>query len=81
MIFFFFNTEYHTNPIENDYFRGIIWELWRGDYSLRKKTTFNYLLIIFLAIGLVNQENHELKVDWFFTHNVFDWIKTQVWSS
>ncbi|KAI9554401.1 fibrinogen and fibronectin [Daphnia sinensis] len=29
------NGEYHLNPIENDYFRGIIWELWRGDYSLR----------------------------------------------
>ncbi|XP_046649622.1 uncharacterized protein LOC124340891 isoform X2 [Daphnia pulicaria] len=29
------NGEYHVNPIENDYFRGIIWELWRGDYSLR----------------------------------------------
>lgn len=33
-------TEYHTNPIENDYFRGIIWELWRGDYSLRNNNLF-----------------------------------------
>ena len=32
--------EYHVNPIENDYFRGIIWELWRGDYSLRKSASF-----------------------------------------
>ena len=23
-------------PTANDYFRGIIWELWRGDYSLRR---------------------------------------------
>jgi hypothetical protein len=30
------NGEYHTNPTDNDYFRGIIWELWRGDYSLRR---------------------------------------------
>lgn len=30
------NGEYHSNPTDNDYFRGIIWELWRGDYSLRK---------------------------------------------
>ena len=28
------NGEYHTNPTDNDYYRGIIWELWRGDYSL-----------------------------------------------
>lgn len=28
------NGEYHTNPVDNDYYRGIIWELWRGDYSL-----------------------------------------------
>jgi len=30
------NGEYHTVPTANDYFRGIIWELWRGDYSLRR---------------------------------------------
>lgn len=41
MVCFFFVAvvvvaEYHVNPVENDYFRGIIWELWRGDYSLRK---------------------------------------------
>lgn len=30
------NGEYHTNPVDNDYYRGIIWELWRGDYSLRR---------------------------------------------
>ncbi len=29
------NGEYHVDPRDNDYFRGIIWELWRGDYSLR----------------------------------------------
>jgi hypothetical protein len=28
------NGEYHSNPVDNDYYRGIIWELWRGDYSL-----------------------------------------------
>lgn len=44
-------TEYHLNPIENDYFRGIIWELWRGDYSLRnsiqQKGLLTHLVIIF----------------------------------
>ncbi|CAL4061335.1 unnamed protein product [Meganyctiphanes norvegica] len=29
------NGEYHTDPKENDYYRGIIWELWLGDYSLK----------------------------------------------
>ncbi|XP_023349359.1 angiopoietin-2 isoform X2 [Eurytemora carolleeae] len=32
------NGEYFTNPAENGYYRGIIWELWLGDYSLRKST-------------------------------------------
>ena len=29
------NGEYHVNPKDNDYYRGIIWELWKGDYSLK----------------------------------------------
>ncbi|XP_059094034.1 angiopoietin-related protein 3-like [Tigriopus californicus] len=29
------NGEYFEDPTANDYFRGIIWELWHGDYSLR----------------------------------------------
>ena len=29
------NGEYHSDPLDNDYYRGIIWELWRGDYSLK----------------------------------------------
>lgn len=29
------NGEYHTDPTDNDYYRGIIWELWKGDYSLK----------------------------------------------
>lgn len=29
------NGDYFTNPKENDYYRGIVWELWLGDYSLR----------------------------------------------
>ncbi|XP_042218498.1 uncharacterized protein LOC121863773 isoform X2 [Homarus americanus] len=29
------NGDYHTDPKDNDYYRGIIWELWLGDYSLR----------------------------------------------
>ncbi len=29
------NGEYHTDPTDNGYFRGIVWELWRGDYSLK----------------------------------------------
>ena len=29
------NGEYFVNPTDNEYFRGIIWELWKGDYSLR----------------------------------------------
>lgn len=29
------NGPYHANPTDNDYFQGIIWEHWRGDYSLR----------------------------------------------
>lgn len=29
------NGEYHVDPNDNDYYRGIIWELWLGDYSLR----------------------------------------------
>jgi hypothetical protein len=32
------NGEYHTHPEENEYYRGIIWEGWRGDYSLRAAT-------------------------------------------
>jgi hypothetical protein len=30
------NGEYHVNPTDNDYFRGLIWENWRGDYSLKR---------------------------------------------
>lgn len=29
------NGEYHTDPNDNDYYQGLIWELWLGDYSLR----------------------------------------------
>ncbi len=29
------NGEYHSDPLDNGYFRGIVWELWKGDYSLR----------------------------------------------
>ena len=29
------NGEYHDDPEDNDYYRGIIWELWKGDYSLK----------------------------------------------
>lgn len=29
------NGEYHTDPKDNDYYRGVIWELWLGDYSLK----------------------------------------------
>ncbi|XP_066985122.1 uncharacterized protein [Macrobrachium rosenbergii] len=29
------NGEYYINPEDNDYYRGIIWELWLGDYSLK----------------------------------------------
>ena len=29
------NGEYHDDPLDNDYYKGIIWELWRGDYSLK----------------------------------------------
>ena len=29
------NGEYHVDPEDNDYYHGIIWELWRGDYSLK----------------------------------------------
>ena len=29
------NGEYYTDPKANGYYRGIIWELWLGDYSLK----------------------------------------------
>ncbi|XP_063603689.1 uncharacterized protein LOC134779444 isoform X2 [Penaeus indicus] len=29
------NGDYFTSPKDNDYYRGIIWELWLGDYSLK----------------------------------------------
>lgn len=29
------NGEYQEIPTDNDYYHGIIWELWRGDYSLK----------------------------------------------
>lgn len=29
------NGEYHEVPEDNDYYHGIIWELWKGDYSLK----------------------------------------------
>jgi len=29
------NGEYHSNPVDNGHYKGIIWELWRGDYSLK----------------------------------------------
>lgn len=29
------NGEYFTDPDDNGYYRGIIWELWLGDYSLK----------------------------------------------
>ena len=30
------NGEYFSNPQSNGYYRGIIWELWLGDYSLKE---------------------------------------------
>ena len=30
------NGEYFTEDEENGYYRGIIWELWLGDYSLKE---------------------------------------------
>ena len=30
------NGEYFSNPKSNGYYRGIIWELWLGDYSLKE---------------------------------------------
>ena len=30
------NGEYFEDPTENGYYRGIIWELWLGDYSLKE---------------------------------------------
>jgi len=32
------NGDYFTNPLDNGYYRGIIWELWLGDYSLKSST-------------------------------------------
>lgn len=29
------NGEYFEDPHDNNYFRGLIWELWLGDYSLK----------------------------------------------
>ena len=29
------NGEYFNDPDDNGYYRGIIWELWLGDYSLK----------------------------------------------
>jgi len=29
------NGEYFSDPLDNGYYRGIIWELWLGDYSLK----------------------------------------------
>ena len=29
------NGEYFPSPEDNGYYRGIIWELWLGDYSLK----------------------------------------------
>ena len=29
------NGEYHEDPTDNDYYHAIIWEVWRGDYSLK----------------------------------------------
>ena len=29
------NGEYFPHPDDNGYYRGIIWELWLGDYSLK----------------------------------------------
>lgn len=29
------NGEYFTSPDDNGYYRGIVWELWLGDYSLK----------------------------------------------
>ena len=30
------NGEYFSDPTDNGYYRGIIWELWLGDYSLQE---------------------------------------------
>ena len=30
------NGEYFSDPTDNGYYRGIIWELWLGDYSLKE---------------------------------------------
>ena len=29
------NGEYHSDPTDNSYYRGIVWERWKGDYSLK----------------------------------------------
>ena len=34
------NGEYFSDPKDNGYYRGIIWELWLGDYSLMVKSSY-----------------------------------------
>lgn len=29
------NGEYHSNPVDNGHYKGLVWELWKGDYSLK----------------------------------------------
>ena len=49
------NGEYHSDPIDNDYYRGIIWELWRGDYSLKSAR----MLVRKWNFNIFNEENLE----------------------
>ena len=29
------NGEYFEEPLDNNYYQGLIWEKWKGDYSLK----------------------------------------------
>ena len=49
------NGEYHSDPLDNDYYRGIIWELWRGDYSLKSAR----MMVRQLDYYVDNQDNSD----------------------
>ena len=40
------NGEYFIDPKDNGYYRGIIWELWLGDYSLMVNMRHCVLMMI-----------------------------------
>ena len=56
------NGEYFSDPEDNGYYRGIIWELWLGDYSL-KETRMMIRPVNFNSAGVVEDTESRYNPD------------------